>query len=122
MSVHLPAQIEALFDYERTVPVPVIEQNSRQQEGAILREIVFPGVLSEPVPATWMTPGAPGQAPYPGVIFVHPAPGDRGNFFAEALLLARQGIASLLVEAPWTQPETFGQSLMNPEQVREVFI
>jgi len=55
------------------------------------------------------------------VIFVHPAPGDRTTFLEEAAQFGKQGLASLVVEAPWAQGEIFGPKLAEPEAAREAF-
>jgi dienelactone hydrolase len=52
---------------------------------------------------------------------VHPAPGDRTTFLEEAVQLCKQGLASLVVEAPWAQGEVFGPKLAEPEAAREAF-
>jgi dienelactone hydrolase len=73
----------------------------------------------ERVQAYWVAPV--GAGPFLGVVFVHPAPGDRTTFLEEAVLLGKQGLAALVVEAPWAQGEVFGPKLAEPEVAREAF-
>lgn len=49
----------------------------------------------------WIEPYALPQ--WPAVLLVHPAPFDRSYFMDEAWELARSGIASLLIDAPWSE-------------------
>jgi pimeloyl-ACP methyl ester carboxylesterase len=54
-------------------------------------------------------------------VFLHPAPGDRASFLPDARILAARGISSLLINAPWADPQ-FGQRLMElpAEAVRDL--
>jgi dienelactone hydrolase len=60
--------------------------------------------------ATFVDP--PGDAPHPGVLFVHWLdPGSTSNgrtqFLPDALALARLGVASLVVDTPWSDPQWY---------------
>jgi dienelactone hydrolase len=46
----------------------------------------------------------PGEGPFPAVVFMHGSDGYRVSFLGEALGLAKDGIASLLPDAPYARP------------------
>jgi predicted alpha/beta hydrolase len=123
MGTHLPSSIQhfdemvSLFDYDPSAPLQVEEHGAERRNGIALRDVSYAGAGGGRVKAYCVLPA--GEGPFPGVIFVHPAPGDRSIFLVEALLLGKMGIASLLVQAPWAQGEAFGQSLAEPENARE---
>jgi dienelactone hydrolase len=75
-----------------------------------LRNLTYVDAADRRVEATFVSP--PGATPHPAVLFVHwlgpdsPSNG-RTQFLPDALALARQGIASLLIDTPWSDPHWF---------------
>jgi cephalosporin-C deacetylase-like acetyl esterase len=95
---------DSLFDYDRARPLDV-----RESEVA-LRNVSYADASGQRAEATVVAPVAAGR--HPGVLFVHwyeePAQNaDRTQFLPDALALARRGVASLLVDTPWSAPEWF---------------
>lgn len=64
------------------------------------------------IKAHWIEPSSPPL--WPAVLLVHPSPGDRYFFIDEAWELARNGIGSLLIEAPWSEG-AWSESLTLPD-------
>jgi hypothetical protein len=92
---------DALFDYDRARPLEV------EAADVALRNLSYADASGQRVEATLVTPARPGR--YPGALFVHwyeePAQNaNRTQFLPDALALARQGVASLLVDTPWSDP------------------
>jgi dienelactone hydrolase len=56
----------------------------------------------------------PGEGKFPGVIFVHPGPGNRYTFLEEAIQLARHRAVSLLIDAPWSRGAAWGRTMGEP--------
>jgi cephalosporin-C deacetylase-like acetyl esterase len=82
-----------------------------------LSQITYLDAASRRAEAIFVRP--PGPGPHPAVLFVHWLDGDaasngRTQFMPDALALARQGIASLLVDTPWSDPAWFFKR--NPEE------
>jgi dienelactone hydrolase len=90
-----------------------------QKDGVSIQDVSFASSEDERIAAYWVVPA--GAGPFPGVIFVHPAPGNRTTFLEEAVLLGKLGMGSLVIEAPWAQGEVFGPKLAEPEAAREAF-
>jgi acetyl esterase/lipase len=92
----------ALFAYEVGMPVPVTEVGSETQGEVTIRDITFPSPYGDDVPAYLIAP--PGEGPFPAVLYVHwyetqeQATSNRTEFLEEAVSLAGEGVASLLVD------------------------
>jgi len=125
MAQDLPASTEnfdelvSQFNDNRPEPLKVEAAGQERRDGVSIQDVSYTGSGGERLQAYWVVPA--GEGPFPGVIYVHPAPGDRTTFLEEAVLLGKQGAASLVAEAPWAQREVFGPKLAEPEAAREAF-
>jgi len=104
----------ACQDLPKIAAAPVVTAKIRGEylkEGrTLVQDIFLQGTDGLRVPAFVVRPYKP--APNPGaVLFIHllapPPDNDREEFFADALELADHNVVSLLVEAPWADPEWF---------------
>ncbi len=97
------------FDYDRGRPLAVAPAE------VSLQNVLFTDAAGRRSEATIVLP--PGRGRHPGVLFVHwyaYAPSsNRTQFFPDALALAREGVVSLLVDTPWSDPRWF--PARNPE-------
>jgi dienelactone hydrolase len=87
------------YAYDASAPlrfrdVGRINRNSRLQ----VRDVVFAGADDQPVRAYLVRP--PGEGPYPAVIYLHGAGGDRVELLGIAAWLAARGAVALTVDAP----------------------
>ena len=89
-----------------------------------MRDVTFPGSAGDTIPAYIVTPNKGG--PFPAVLYVHwlgEVRSDRTEFLEEALSLARKGVKSLLVQAPWADPGWFAKRKLGDDfefSVRQV--
>lgn len=95
---------DALFAYDRSRPLEL------KATEVSLRNVSYAGADGRRAEATIVAPARPGR--HPGVLFVHwyeePAQNaDRTQFLPDALALARRGVASLLIDTPWSAPTWF---------------
>lgn len=111
-SVDYQARV-AQFDYDRAQPLDVQESNLEYREGVALIDVSYASVAPGRVEAFLVVPS--GEGTFPGVIYVHPGPGNRHTFLDEAVELARHGGASLLIDAPWSRGEAWGRTMGEPE-------
>ncbi len=98
-------------------PLDVKVLSSSDRFGVSLVELTYAGVPgTDPVRATLVRPPA-GSKQGPAVLWVHwlgePATTNRTEFLDEAVELAQQGAASLLVDALWSQPGWYKQRTMD---------
>jgi hypothetical protein len=103
----------SLFNYDTAVPLDVRETNRREDNGVLLRDITYATLTGGTNAATVITPKVPPARPAPAILFVHwygpPAPtSNRTQFIPDGVALARQGVTSLLIDTPWSDPAWFG--------------
>ena len=115
-------ELQHLFDYDQNKPVDVKEVGVINRNGVRIYDITYASPKSGRVTAYLVVPVGRGR--FAGVVFGHWGYGTRTEFLPEALLYAKAGVVSLLVDdlgvrpAPWrrTAPGT------EPEAVRDNFI
>lgn len=110
-------ELVAPFEYDQALPLHVAESGVEDKEGVSIHDVSYTSPGHGRVKAYWVAP--PGVGSFAGLIFVHPGPGDRLNFLDEAVTLAQQGAASLLMEAPWAQGEAWGKTMGDPDHDRQ---
>jgi len=113
-------ELRPMFNYDRELGLDVEETSVEHKNGIAVHDISYASQANGGVAAYLVRP--PGTGPFAGVIFVHPAPGNRATFLDEAIMLAKKGAVGLLVEAPWARGEAWGQTLGQPEGDRRAFI
>jgi len=125
MTTQLPPSIgsyedlQTMLDYDRALPLNIEETDIEHRDGVSIHDVSYASPANRTIKAFWVAP--PAEGPFAGVIFVHPAPGDRSTFLDESVMLAKKGAASLLMDAPWAQGEAWGRTLGQPEGDRKAF-
>src|SRR5439155_1175659 len=91
-------------------------------EGRRVRDSSYAGYRGERVTAYLVEPT--NEGPNAGVLFLHRGSGDRSVFLAEALVLARAGAVSLLIDAPQARPAPWRKpfDVAEPDSLRELFV
>lgn len=110
--------LRSLFDYDAERP-PAIETAGTDVS---VRDLAYRAAPGRGVRAYLVAPVGEEQSRFAAVLFLHPAPGSRATFLAEAVALAGMGAVSLLVDAPWAADTAaaWGQAVTDPgEAVRE---
>jgi dienelactone hydrolase len=104
-----------VFDYDRTVVFNLKEESTKQQEGVTIRDVNYAAYTPQRgrIKAYLIQPG--GKGPFAGVLFFHwygTPNGNRDQFLDEAVTLAKQGTASLLIQGyfPWSVPPVDGRT------------
>jgi dienelactone hydrolase len=95
------------FDYDSKLPLDVREVGRERRDGVTIIDITYASPLGGRVPAYLVLPK--GRGPFPAILFGHwMMPGsplkNRREFLEEAVVLARSGAASLLIDAPFVRP------------------
>ncbi len=95
------------FDYDRSAPLDLKEAGEEDRGGVAVHDISYASPRGGRVPAYLVVPA--GQGPFAAVLFGHwMMPGSpmksRKEFLDEAVLLARSGAVSLLIDAPQVRP------------------
>jgi dienelactone hydrolase len=111
-----------MFDYDRDAPLDIKEAGLINRNGVLIHDVTYASPKSGRVTAYLVVPA--GRERCAGVVFGHWGYGNRTEFLPEAILYARAGVVSLLVDdlsvrpAPWRR----NAAGTEPEAVRENFI
>jgi dienelactone hydrolase len=119
------------FDYDAKAPLDVKEVGREKREGATVIDLTYAGQRGGRVPAYLVVPD--GRGPFAAVLFGHWMMGGsplrhRGEFLEEAVVLARAGAVSLLIDAPHLRPgfvrekEEMRQAAQSSEVARQEVI
>jgi dienelactone hydrolase len=101
--------LAAHFDYPSRLGLDLTEFGVEKRGKALLIDLQYEGTgENDHVPAYLVLPG--GNGPYPAIIWGHwmmdGSPlRNRDEFLEEALVLARAGVVSLLIDAPMVRPD-----------------
>jgi dienelactone hydrolase len=110
-------ELVQLFDYDRSAPVDLQYVATRTEDDAVVHDVYYTSPKGGAVTAHLVEPLHDG--PFAGVVFLHWGQGDRGQFLGEARQLARRGVVSLLMNAPWNCPG-FTYQLADEIYIRQV--
>lgn len=104
-----------LFDYDRTVTFDLKETSVEEQHGALVRDLNYAAYAPRHgrIKAYLVRPKKVGR--FAGIVFFHwlgESKSDRSQFLDESIVLAGQGVASLLIQGyfPWLEPPTDGKA------------
>ena len=111
-----------LFDYAQNAPLDVRELGVIHRNGFRIHNITYASPKGGRVTAYLVVPVGRGQ--FSGVVFGHWGYGTRTEFLPEAMLYARAGVISLLVDDVQVRPAPYRRTApgTEPEAVRENFI
>ena len=115
-------ELQRIFDYDQNAPLDVQQVSVIHRNGIRIYDLTYASPKSGRVTAYLVTPAAKGR--FAGVVFGHWGYGTRTEFLPEAMLYAKAGVVSLLVDdldvrpAPWRRNAPGSE----PEAVRNNFI
>jgi dienelactone hydrolase len=126
-----PPRFEELvrqFEYDAKAALDVKEVGRQKRRGATVIDLTYASPRGGRVPAYLVVPA--GRGPFAAVLFGHwMMPGSplrhRGEFLEEAVVLARAGAVSLLIDAPHVRPgfvpekEEMRQAVQSAEVARQ---
>ncbi len=107
------------FDYDSTAPLNIHEIGVETRDGVQVHDITYAGAKGA-VPAYLVVPS--GKGPFAAILWGHwmmdGSPyKDRKEFLDEAIILARSGVVSLLIDSPMVRPGCVEQQ--QPFDMRE---
>ncbi|HSK45653.1 MAG TPA: hypothetical protein VLA83_17385 [Candidatus Binatia bacterium] len=96
------------FDYDSHAGLEMRETDVHKRDKIRLIELNYAGASGDRVPAYLLIP--PGGGPFPAIIWGHwlmkgSALANKDEFLEEAVILARSGVVSLLIDAPQVRHE-----------------
>lgn len=115
-------ELRRMYDYDAGAPLDVREVKVIDRSGARIHDITYASPAGGRVTAYLVVPS--GKGPFAGVVFGHWNNGKRTEFLPEALLYARAGVVSLMIDYPWVRPAPWRRFApgTQPEAVRDNFV
>lgn len=104
----------AAFAYDASAPLDLIVLGEHAHAGALQQDITYASPAGGRASAYLVVPATePARA---DLIFGHWGEGNREEFVAEAMILARLGFVSLCLDAPFRRPAEYEPQLEEPPQ------
>ncbi len=97
-----PERSLALFDYDRSQPVDIHEQDRWVEDGIAWMDFSYESPLGGRVPARTLVPS--GRGPFPAILLMHGSDGDIELFSDAAFEYAKLGAVVMLIESPHIRP------------------
>src|SRR5205807_9424740 len=95
-------ELRRMFDYDQKLPLDVKEVGFRDRNGVRIHDINYASPKFGRVTAYLVEPSVKGK--YAGMAFGHWGYGNRTESLPEAILYARAGVISLLIDYAWVRP------------------
>jgi dienelactone hydrolase len=115
------AEPARLFDYDAAGAIDFRVAGEETVEGVKVQDISYLSPKKGRVPGYLVHPGADG--PYAGIVYMHWGQGDRTEFLSEAVVLAKRGSVSIMIDAPYHRTDIESYSFVaEPEKEREGYI
>lgn len=109
------------FDYDAKAPIDLRVSSEETAEGVTVQDVHYASARTGRVPGYLVRPA--GEGPFAGVVFMHWGQGDRTEFLSEAVLFAKAGAISLMIDAPYHRPDVeSGAFVAEPEKERDGYI
>lgn len=110
------------FAYDTKLPLDYRDAGAESLPGATVHDVSYASPKGGRVPAYLVVPA--GRGPFAAIEFVHWGQGNRTEFLSEALLYAKGGAVSLLIDAPYNRPDyQRGDSFIeNPQADRDLYV
>ena len=109
-----------LFDYDAKASLDFHDNGAQDVSGIKVHDVSYASPKGGKVPAFLAVP--PGNGAFAGIIFVHRGQGDRTEFLSEALILARAGAESLLIDGVFNRPGGQADDFTHPEKEKQGYI
>jgi cephalosporin-C deacetylase-like acetyl esterase len=104
---------EKMFSYNSSAPLDLQKRTFDHRPSATVYDIDFASPKEGRVTGFLVLPTSSG--PHPGIVFGHWGQGDRFEFLPEALIYARAGIASIMIDYPWVRPQPWRKPLFTSQ-------
>jgi dienelactone hydrolase len=109
------------FTYEEKAPLDFRDAGQEAVDSATVHDVSYASPKGGRVPGYLVVP--PGAGPFAGIVFVHWGQGDRTEFLSEAVGLAKAGVVSLMIDAPYHRPEAKSyKSVVEAEKERDEYV
>ncbi len=109
------------FEYDRGAPLDFRVGSEELVHGVTVQDVSYVSARKGRVPGYLVRPA--GEGPFAGIVYMHWGQGDRTEFLSEAVILAKRGAVSLMIDAPYHRPDIESYSFVaEPEAEREGYV
>lgn len=112
------------FDYDSSTGVDLRELSVAKHDDFEVRDVTYASPKGGRVTAFLVIPRDTKK--HGGLIFQHWGMGDRREFLSEAVILAKAGVVSILVDAPWARPAPWKTpregNIAEPQADRDLYV
>ena len=116
-----PGDPARFFEYDRGAPLDFRVSAEEIVDGATVQDVSYASARKGRVPGYLVRPA--GEGPFAGIVYMHWGQGDRTEFLSEAVLLAKRGAVSLMIDAPYHRPDIESYNFVaDPEAERKGYI
>lgn len=95
-----PAKV---FAYDASKPLNVKLGKTEEVEGMQVAEISYDSPKGGRVPGYVVVP--PGKGPFAGILYMHWGQGNKSEWLAEGVEMAKRGAVCIMIDAPYWRPE-----------------
>jgi dienelactone hydrolase len=121
VSTHSSVPPAQTFDYDANAALGILENSKKVIEGITVYDLSYAGPKGGRVTSYLIVP--PGKGPFAALLYVHWGQGDRTEFLSEALVMAKRGVVSLLIDGPFARADADRDaSFTHPEKERDQWI
>jgi len=115
-----------IFAYDQEFPVDLVIEAEEIQDGVIIQTVKYFGAENKiyqkalRVPAYLVLPE--GNGPFPAILYLHAGMSSKDQYLDEAILLARNGVISLLIDGPISSSRGSRLDPFNIPVLRDAYI
>jgi cephalosporin-C deacetylase-like acetyl esterase len=89
-----------LYNYNQKAPLDIKwEDEKKEQQNITVKNLTYASPKGGRVPTILVVP--PGKGPFAAMVWMHPSGGTRTYYLYNALELAKKGVVSILIDAPY---------------------
>jgi dienelactone hydrolase len=92
-----------VFAYDAGRPLNLTTASAEEVDSVRIVDISYDSPKGGRVPGYLVTPS--GNGPFAGIVYMHWGQGNRGQWLAEGLEMARRGAVSIMIDAPYWRPD-----------------
>lgn len=100
-----------LYDYDQNLSLDTKDTIVQNVDGISIHDLSYASPKGGRVTAYLIVPA--GKGPFAGLVFGHWGYGTRTEFLPEAILYAKTGTVSLLIDYPWVRPAPWRRNVGN---------
>jgi pimeloyl-ACP methyl ester carboxylesterase len=116
-SAQITSAQRQLFAYDAKQPLDLKQKKLEERSWARITAIEYASPRGGRVTGFLVEPKATGK--HPSIVFGHWGPGNATEFLPEAIMYARAGVVSVMIDYPWVRPAPWRKEIQTPQSTSE---